>query len=420
MSIRLKIDPDVLRAAYQASTSSRDLNRRLGIHPNTIITRLLDELGLPHPAAHWGHHVESANTEPPEGAVESDRALARVTCERNELRAKYDAAIKQANLYEDVREVARKVLGAYPPVKLQPPHIGTGNTTEDAILGWADWHADETVNLDVMQGYNQYDPTIMCRRAQYTVDDTLDVLFRIHAGTTFETLYVFDLGDSITGDLLDENKATRTMGVFEALRLVAHVRARALCELASHIEVVYVAVPGNHPRRSAKMQWKQPTENGDWLIAQMMGDMCANNPRVRIVSPKAWTAVVNIRGWNHSLNHGYSAAKGGYGGIPWYAFQRADGKLTALESAHGERIHYRWYGHIHQKSELPMMDGEGDQFVIGSLMGGNEYALGALNAYASPVQKLVGCHEKMGATWRYPLDVKHADDKPSRYEDLLP
>jgi hypothetical protein len=169
---------------------------------------------------------------------------------------------------------------------------------------------------------------------------------------------------------------------------------------------------------SEKMQWKLPTENGDWLIAQMVGDLCRDNERITVVSPEAWTVVINVRGWNHSINHGYSAAKGGYGGIPWYSYQRTDGKLTALESAHGQRVHYRWYGHVHQKAELPMMDGEGDQFIVGSLMGGNEYALGSLSSYANPVQKIVGVHEKTGVSWRYPLDVKFADGEPGRYEDL--
>ena len=417
------VKDDVL-AAMAAATGVSDMAGRLGVSFSTLTRYCADEgidLGpIKNIAAGKGRPHATKVTLPPEEENEHDRELIRVKDELAKLKRKYDVSCKTENLYADVLEQARAVMSTPYRAKLATPHVGRGNTAEDAILAWADWHAGEVVDYDVMQGFNAYDPAIMCRRAQYTVDHTLSVLFDCHAGTTFEHLWVFGLGDDVTGDLLDEAKATNAMGVFESMRLVAHIRARALTELSAHIPVTYVGVPGNHPRRAPKMQWKLPTENGDWLIAQMIGDLTAGNPRVSVVAPKAWTAGVTVRGWNHSLNHGYSAARGGYGGIPWYSFQRTDGKLTALNSAHGKRVHFRWYGHVHQRAELPAMDGEGEQFIVGSLMGGNEYALEALSAYADPVQRLVGCHEKHGVTWRYPLNVKHADETPSRYEDLLP
>jgi hypothetical protein len=168
------------------------------------------------------------------------------------------------------------------------------------------------------------------------------------------------------------------------------------------------------------MPWKQPTETADWLISNMVRDRVSSNPNIEVIIPNAWTTHVDIRGFAHSLNHGYSAAKGGYGGIPWYAFQRADGKKTALESAHSKRVHYRWYGHIHTPAELPKMDGTGSQFIVGTLAGGNEYALEELNAYGDPTQLLVGCNEKYGCTWRYPLQVKQFDAVSSRYETAIP
>ena len=66
-----------------------------------------------------------------------------------------------------------------------------------------------------------------------------------------------------------------------------------------------------------------------------------------------------------------------------------------------------------------MSKNAGKQFIIGSLKGGDEYALEELNAYGDPEQLLVGCHEKTGVSWRYPLYVKHGDETPSRYEALL-
>lgn len=410
-----------VREAYDASTSLNDLAGRIGCHYQTARKMAKGE-GLDIPAVHWGRQYTPDASPAPMTADEQfaeDKTIARLRSDLAATKKLYAAAVKVSNVHEDVLEAAREVMGKVTPTRVLPPKIGRGDITEDAILTWADPHGGETISYEVMQGFNEYSPAIFCRRMQYTVDHTLKILFDRHAGTTFEVVHVFDLGDSITGDLLDDNKATNALPVFESMRLVAQVKAVALTELSEYIPVTYIIVPGNHGRRSAKMPWKQPTETADWLIGEMIRDLTATNDRVSVVVPKAWTAIVEVRGHYHSLNHGYSAAKGGYGGIPWYAFQRTDGKLTALESSHGRRVHYRWYGHIHQAADLPKMDGVGEQFIVGSLKGGDEYALNELSSYADPVQKLVGCHEDVGVSWRYPLNVNRADAEPSRYERFL-
>lgn len=357
---------------------------------------------------------------PIEERVERDSFVERLQSENRDLRAKYNLALRTKNIHGDIRDVAWAVMRAIPPVVVEPPHIGHGTNREDAILAWADWHGGERIDYDIMQGMNAYNPEIMCRRAQVTVDKTLSLLFENHSGTTFETLYVFDLGDGVNGDLLDSAKATNALGVFEAMLLVARVKATALVELSAHIPVVFVAVPGNHGRRAPKMDWKQPTETADWLVAEMIAALCKDNSRVTCHVPKAWTCAVEIRGYTHSLNHGYAAARGGYGGIPFYALQKADGLQTAMEVAQGQTVDFRWRGHIHTPATLPKMDGIGDQFMVGSLCGGGEYAKEELNRYGAPSQKLVGCHETTGVSFEYKVAVQGSDDEPSRYEVLLP
>lgn len=408
--------------AYENSVSACHMAKLLGVKHHTTAQNMSRTYGLEVPALHWGC---VSSPEPPdqpltfEERFEEDKLVQRLRAELAEQKKLYAAVVKTSNLYEDVLDVARECFGKTQLTRLAPPRVDESAVEEDAILTWADWHGGEVVDYDVMQGFNSYDPVIMCRRAQYTVDRTLKLLFDFHTNTCFKTLHVFDLGDSITGDLLDDNKATNAITVFEAVRLVAQVKAAALTELSAHIPVTYTVVPGNHGRRSAKMPWKQPTETADWLIGEMVGDMVSGNERITTVIPKAWTAVVSVQGHNHSLNHGYSAARGGYGGIPWYSFQRMDGKLTALESVHDRLINYRWYGHIHQGATLPKMDGSGEQFIVGSLKGGDEYALNELAAYADPLQILVGCHKDVGVSWRYPLNVNRGDSTASRYERFL-
>lgn len=410
-----------IRAAWEAAQGRSQFCRKLAIGYNPVAAaRLCAQAGLDYPAPHWGYRsLPQPKLPDPAEQVARDTELQRAKDERDRLRAQYRASLREANLHRELLELAREAWQPYAPAPVVAPKVAKSTLREDAILSWADWHGGEVVDYDVMQGYNAYDPAIMCRRAQYTVDTTLELLFARHVGTTFERLWVFDLGDSINGDLLDEAKATNAVPVNESMRLVAHVRARALTELAAYLPVTYIAVPGNHARRSPKMQWKLPTETGDWLIAEMVGDLCRENERIQCVSPKSWSVNVEIRDHVHALNHGTTMAKGGFGGISWYSIQRSDGKLTALESARGRHVNFRWLGHIHQRAEIPAMDGEGELFVVGSLKGGDEYALYGLQSYSGPRQQLVGCHEKTGVSWRYPLFVQFGDERPSRYEDLL-
>ena len=422
-----EIDPGVVKAAYAASCSARNMAERLGVGHHTTAQRMAKTLGLEIPAPHWSAHVPPAYSEPPEPPEvrhAHDLETQRLKDELADLKRKYTAAARSANTLDDVLAIARECFSRPfdPVLRKHPPEPRTGAVVshEDAILTWADWHGYEVVNESVMHGWNRYDPIVMARRAQYTVDLTIQLLLENHAGTEFGTLYVFDLGDGINGDHLEEQMATNAATVFEAMRGTANLKAACLMDLARHFShVVWVGVPGNHGRRGKKMQWKLPTETADWLMATMIQDRCAAQQNITVAVPQAWTVNVEIRGHIHSLNHGTAAASGGFGGISWYSYQRADGQLTAIEAAHGQHIAARWSGHIHQKAEVPMMDGEGEQFIVGSLKGGDEYALEGLRRFAPASQKLVGCHEDNAVSFRYPLAVWRYDDVPSRYEGIV-
>jgi hypothetical protein len=293
--------------------------------------------------------------------IERDKTTVRLKRENGELKSKNKLLMREQTLSEELVEIAERLLPrqrSFTPRKFRPragKHI-----VESAVLGWADWHSDEIVDLGIMEGLNEYNPAVMARRVQATTDATLSLLYDHHSGTDFDCLYILDLGDNVTGPLHEENKYTNAMQVFEAIDYVAEIKAKAIAELARQIShVFFIGVPGNHWRYTPKVSWKMPTETSDWLIYRFLAVHCQNMPNVTINVPSAWSANVDIKGHGFALNHGYTDAKGGFGGISWYSLLRSDSKRTGLDQRLGRKTMHRVYGHMHQDGVVRRMGGAG-------------------------------------------------------------
>jgi hypothetical protein len=297
-----------------------------------------------------------------------------------------------------------------------------GKTHESAVLAFADWHADEVVSLEVMEGLGESNPYIIGRRAQTCADSSLTLMFDHHSGTTFDEFVVLDVGDGITGSLHEENKYTNALPPFAAMTMVAELKSRVLIDIAAHVPAVrFFGVPGNHWRYTKQVNWKMPTETSDWLIYHMMSLRLREHENIEVVYPKAWSHVVDIKGHGFSLNHGYADAKGGFGGISWYTQQRADAKRTAIDQRLDRMVNYRVYGHIHNEAIIGRI-GKGQIITVPSLKGGDEYAKeGLAGSYSDPGQMLWGVHKDRGKTWTYsPLSVTDNDKAAEcRYDDVI-
>jgi hypothetical protein len=142
---RIVIEPARVLKAYKDSHSARSMAQLLGVSHGTTAQRMARDAGLDVPAGHWGPKagVVAAPDLPPEEAHAHDLEVQRLKDDLTTLRRKYNVACKHENLYQDVLDVAREVMSKTPPAKVLPPRIGKGDTNEDAILTWADWHGGE-------------------------------------------------------------------------------------------------------------------------------------------------------------------------------------------------------------------------------------------------------------------------------------
>jgi hypothetical protein len=357
-----------------------------------------------------------------EEKVERDREVARLRAVNANLQTRYNVALRDSTLAEYLVRKSADIMPRLGAVTA-PAVIASreAKSHETAVLFCADWHSDEVVRYEVMDGLNAYDPYIMARRVECLTDKTLEMVLGHHAGTRFDELVIADLGDNVGGPLHQETAMTNALPPFRAAVMIADIKAQMAAKIAAHFpRVRRVSVPGNHWRYTKQVPWKLPSETTDWLVYNMEAQRLSEIGNITVEIPDAWSQYVEIAGTMFALNHGYSDAKGGFGGLSAYSFFRADAKRTGIEARKGQFVPYRVYGHVHSPAELSKLGGKGRLIICPSLKGGDEFALEALGAYSDPEQRLVGVHEGHGIVWTRDLDVTGYDTRQECcYDDTL-
>jgi len=362
-----------------------------------------------------------------EQRVEADRqAIADAEKSRRE-NAEYARALKAHSAYLTLVEHGREVLEPIAPLCPAPQATRASSLIhEGLVLNLADWHLDEIVDEGIMEGLNVYNPAVAVRRVACAVDKTL-MLSGLSERIVFDTLYVHCFGDFLTNVLRagfdhPDALATAAMMPMKGARFAATLLSYALRDLAAKFPAVKVrCVIGNHGRNTKSMPYQLPTENLDWLIYRWAATMCGDMSNVTWEIPEAWSLTCDVEGWGFFLNHGYTDAKGGFGGISWYSLVKSDTKRTALDTKIGRKVLVRQYGHMHQQADVGRAGGNGRIRIEPSLMGGNAYAKeGMAGTYDEPAQSLLEVHTQEGLVAERTINIRQYDDAATcRFDPLL-
>lgn len=359
--------------------------------------------------------------------VQRDQAaMAEAERSRKE-KAEYARALKAHSVYQTLVAHGKEVLAPVTPLCPPPsPPKRSGIIREGLVLNFADWHLDEVVDEGIMEGLNVYNPAVAVRRVACAVDKTI-MLSGLSERITFDTLYLHMFGDMLTNVLRagfdhPDSLATAAMMPMKGARFAAALISNAVRDLAANFPAVKVrCVIGNHGRNTKSMPYQLPTENLDWLIYQWAATMCADLTNVEWEIPEAWSLTCDVEGWGFFLNHGYTDAKGGFGGISWYSLVKSDTKRTALDTKLNRKVLVRQYGHMHQQADVGRAGGNGRIRIEPSLMGGNAYAKeGMAGTYDEPAQSLLEVHPSEGLVAERILNIRQYDEAPEcRYDPLL-
>ncbi len=274
-----------------------------------------------------------------------------------DLRAKLDR-------YSSVKPADLKVPAWLRPTKKSKRHRAT------AVLMLSDLHLDEVVDLDEMDGMNEYNRQIAEARFAHVINSTIRLTRDYVAGVDFDGIMVAILGDIITGDIHDELAKTNEGPVPATIVHWVPILASGLRELADHFGKVFVpCIAGNHDRTTYKTPKKKRMESSNaWIIYNWLADTLRDDPRITFGISTSPEQVVNVYETRFLLAHGDAfRSSGGVGGL-YPSLLKWILRKHQTYSSMGRDFNYALLGHWHQ-----LLWGQ-DFIVNGSLKGYDEYA----------------------------------------------
>lgn len=250
------------------------------------------------------------------------------------------------------------------------PAVDADLTTHTHALQYSDLHAAEVVSFEAMNGLNEYNWAIMDVRHQRLARAIRS--FKKNRPYPIDDLYIWGLGDMVTGDIHDELRETNEIIISEAaVKLGLYMADFVATELVPLYKRIQIdAVVGNHGRVTKKPEFKSATKNWDWIAYKIMELRLAEFPSVTVKLPTSFETVVQIYDKNILLFHGDGVISN-MPGVPWGGIQRRTKELADTYNSIGLHIDHFACGHYHEAN----VTGQRRILMNGSLKGPDEYSM---------------------------------------------
>lgn len=277
--------------------------------------------------------------------------------------AKLKVAMKRLKETEEQMATLIEVKGTVSTYAIKATKMKTGEAVAFAIA--SDWHVEENVRPETVNGSNEYNMRIAKQRAEKFFQHTLQLVQKEQAKVRIDTLCLALLGDFFSGNIHEELLAACEVGPQDAMIFAQNLIASGIQFLLdnSDLNLIIPCTVGNHSRMTKKVHVSD--EHGmslEWAMYNFLAAFFKGNKRVTFVLSRSYHNYLDVFGYKIRFHHGHAVNfGGGLGGltIPMIKqIQRWDNDQKAYLSV---------CGHFHQK-----MDGE--RFIVnGSLIGDSPY-----------------------------------------------
>jgi predicted phosphodiesterase len=278
------------------------------------------------------------------------------------------------------------------PTKVNKKHA----TAHEMMLLLSDAHFSEVVDPRIAMGI-VYNEDIAKRRLERIRDVVVRYKQLRESSYPISKLTIAVLGDMLSGDIHEELEINNENPLPVALVTLAYYLHDMFSSLQAEFgDVEAIFVPGNHPRTTKKMRFKQrTTTNWEYVLGHMVKALAGESYKVSV--PLAIVPIIKVFNWRIGLHHGDSIKSNSFAGIPFYGMrQRREAVQALLRHLDQPAVDFLCFGHFHMPTVLEGTDAT--IIINGSVKGGDEYSIGNYFASNDPVQYLLTFHQKHGLT----------------------
>lgn len=264
-----------------------------------------------------------------------------------------------------------------------------GSATAFAIA--SDWHVEETVNPESVNGLNAYNLTIAQDRVRQFFQKTIRLTEIQRAGTKIDTLVLALLGDLMTGYIHEELRETNGLSPTETILWLQDEVASGLTLLEKHFSRIIIPCSyGNHGRNTIKPRHATGAQNSyEWMLYHILRKQF---PQHEWQISTGYHNYLEVDGRVVRLHHGDDLKyQGGVGGLT-IPVEKAISQWNKAISAYLDI-----FGHWHTSMT-------GRNFISNaSLIGHNAYAIAIKAGYEPPSQTFFLMDQKRGRTITAPI-----------------
>ena len=245
---------------------------------------------------------------PEDIGLSTEEGLRRVEDENRKLRAQ----IKEVQRGSTLFKLLANTIEQQPPFSTFTPYSSVmkkkSKIKESALLVLSDCHADQEILSKRVQGLENFNFDVACRRAERIVDTTISHLVDNMKNYKFERLYIAGLGDYVNGDIHNATMHSKWKNTLKNAVGMGELFAMMITDLSKYFpEIVLCSVSGNHGRRSFKKDYRGAQDNWDYLVATHVATRLrdlVSEKRLSLFFPDSWSLGLNIYNRNFVMNHG--------------------------------------------------------------------------------------------------------------------
>lgn len=322
-----------------------------------------------------------------------------LTVRNHQLEAQVATLKSKIGELENFQDALREQVVALPNprrIEARKPHLT--HSESQAVLVLADWHGEEHVDAEEMEGYASFDWETLVARAKATAEKTAELTDIMRGAGPVDKCTVLCAGDMVTGCIHADLDRTSTFSLPNAVVRIAQQVGLTVQTLAAHFQSVDVwCVCGNHGRQDEKPVAKQRADrNWDTAVYQIAG-LFATSDRVLWHIPRSPSVLVEVLGARILLKHGDNVRM--QGTTPFYGMVRDSAQEHRKRKGRGDfdsivQAHLHSFGVVEERILAP------------SLIGTNEYAWNRLHSVPRPAQLLMFSNAKHGIINYWPIRLE--------------